>query len=249
VQLVTGKPLPPGEQKTERIAKMLYDIIYSIGLIAIAGLIAFFIGKRMAAKPKTKSKTTTFLLKSIQAIAELAVLEYRTEGVTEIKEKKTRLITVRWKRGLLRYTAKLKVGFNLDQLDCAVDDLQKLIRIALPSPKVLSCEIYNRKFYKLPLEKAENVPWKYDIIEDFSSDEVLSLDEEARNNALQNVNDLYVLDLLKDKTKMAFKKIVSLSYPDFATEISIADLPTTGKSPELPADTNSQNQVSSNDRK
>ncbi len=227
---------------------MLYDIIYSIGLIAIAGLIAFFIGKRMAAKPKTASKTTTFLLKSIQAIAELAVLEYRTEGVTEIKEKKTRLITVRWKRGLLRYTAKLKVGFNLDQLDCAVDDLEKLIRIALPSPKVLSCEIYNRKFYKLPLEKAENVPWKYDIIEDFSSEEVLSLDDEARNNALQNVNELYVLDLLKDKTKMAFKKIVSLSYPDYTTEISIADLPDTGTSPVLPGETDSKNQVSTNDK-
>jgi len=227
---------------------MLYDIIYSIGLIAVAGGIAFFIGRRMAAKPKTKSKTTTFLLKSIQAIAELAVLEYRTEGVTEIKEKKTRLMTVRWKRGLLRYTAKLKVGFNLDQLDCTVDDLQKLIQIALPSPKVLSREIYNRKFYKLPLEKAENVPWKYDIIEDFSSDEVLSLDEEARNNALQNVNELYVLDLLKDKTKMAFKKIVSLSYPEYTKEITIADLPAAAKSPELPGDTDSQNQVSNNDK-
>jgi hypothetical protein len=227
---------------------MLYDILYSIGLIAVAGGIAFFIGKKMAEKPKTKSKTTTFLMKSIQAIAELAVLEYRTEGVTEIKEKKARLVTVRWKRGLLRYTAKLKVGFNLDMLDCAVEDSQKLIRIDLPSPKVLSCEIYNRKFYKLPLEKAENVPWKYDIIEDFSSEEVLSLDDEARTNALQNVNDLYVLDLLKDKTKMAFKKIVSLSYPDYSTEITIADLPAAGKSPELPADTNSKNQASNNEK-
>ena len=227
---------------------MLYDIIYSIGLIAVAGCIAFFIGKRMAVKPKTESKTTTFLIKSIQAIAELAILEYRTEGVTEIKKKKTHLITVRWKRGLLRYTAKLKVGFDMDQLDCAIDNLKKLIRIAFPSPKVLSCEIYNRKFYKLPLEKAENVPWKYDIIEDFSSEEVLSLDEEARNDALKNVNELYGLDLLKDKTKMAFKKIVSLSYPDYTTQISIADLPATGKSPELPADTNSQNQASNNDK-
>jgi hypothetical protein len=228
---------------------MLYDILYSIGLIAVAGCIAFFIGRKMAAKPKTKSKTTTFLIKSIQAIAELAVLEYRTEGVTEIKEKKTRLITVRWKRGLLRYTAKLKVGFDLERLDCAVDDLQKLIRIDLPSPKVLSCEIYNRKFYKLPLEKAENVPWKVDIIEDFSSDEVLSLDEEARNNALQNVNDLYVLDLLKDKTRMAFKKIVSLSYPEYTTQISIADLPPAGTGPRLPGQTDSQNQDSNTDKK
>jgi hypothetical protein len=100
---VTTNPRQPAP-KTERIDYMLYDIIYSIGLIAIAGLIAFFIGKKMAAKPGTKSKTTTFLMKSIQAIAELAVLEYRTEGVTEIKEKKKHLITVRWKRGLLRYT-------------------------------------------------------------------------------------------------------------------------------------------------
>jgi len=226
---------------------MLYDIIYSIGLVAIAGLIAFFIGRKMAAKPKTESKTTTFLIKSIQAIAELAVLEYRTEGVTEIKEKKTRLITVRWKRGLLRYTAKLKVGFDLDRLDCSVDDLQKMIRIDLPSPKVLSCEIYNRKFYKLPLEKAENVPWKVDIIQDFSSDEVLSLDEEARNNALKNVNDLYVLDLLKDKTRMAFKKIVSLSYPEYTTEISIADLPAAAGS-QLPGRADSQNQVPGSDK-
>ena len=203
--------------------------------VVIIGILAFVIGRKLAPESKAQSKTTTFLVKSIRAIAELAVLEYRTEGVTEIKHKKTSLVTVRWKRGLLRYTAKLKVGFDLDRLDCSVDDSQRSIRIALPSPKVLSCEIYNRKFYKLPLEKAENVPWKYDIIEDFSSDEVLALDDEARENALGNVNDLYVLDMLQDKTRMAFKRIVSLSYPDYRTDISIADASTPQKPPELPA--------------
>jgi len=73
----------------------------------------------------------------------------------------------------------------------------------------------------LPLEKAENVPWKFDIIQDFSSDEVLALDDEARESALKNVNEFYVLDLLRDKTKLAFKKIFSLSYPDHSTEIVI----------------------------
>ena len=217
----------------------MWYAIYIISVIII-GLLAFFIGKKLAAKPITESKTTTFLIKSIQAIAELAVLEYITEGVTEIKEKKTSILTVRWKRGLLRYTAKLKVGFDLDQLNYTVDDSHKVIQIAIPNPRVLSCEIYNRKFYKLPLEKAENVPWKLDIIEDFSSDEVLALDDEARQNALKNVNEFYILDLLRDKTKLAFKKIFSLSYPDYNTEISI-----TGQGPEeikreLPGDINSQ---------
>ena len=193
--------------------------------IAVVGVLAFYAGRKLAGKPEVQSKTTTFLIKSIQAIAELAILEYRTEGVTEIKQKKESLLFARWKRGLLRYTAKLKVGFDLDRLDCSVDDVGKSITISLPSPKVLSCEIYNRKFYKLPLEKAENVPWKYDIIQDFSSDEVLALDDEARDNALSNVNDLYVLDMLQDKTRMAFKRIVSLSYPDYTTEISIAEVP------------------------
>ncbi|MBL7153927.1 MAG: DUF4230 domain-containing protein [Phycisphaerae bacterium] len=202
--------------------------------IAVVGVLAFYAGRKLAGEPQTQSKTTTFLIKSIQAIAELAILEYRTEGVTEIKQQKKGYVTVRWKRGLLRYTAKLKVGFDLDQLDCSVDDLQKSITISLPTPKVLSCEIYNRKFYKLPLEKAENVPWKYDIIEDFSSDEVLALDDEARDNALSNVNDLYVLDMLQDKTRMAFKRIVSLSYPDYRTEISIAESPASAASPQLP---------------
>ena len=205
-----------------------------ISSIVIIGILAFFIGRKLAPKSVTESRTTTFLIKSIQAIAELAVLEYVTEGVAEIKEKKTSLITVRWKRGLLRYTAKLKVGFDLDQLDYKVDDSQNVIRITLPSPKILSCEIYNRKFYKLPLEKAENVPWKYDIIEDFSSEEVLALDDEARNNALKNVNEFYVLDLLRDKTKLAFKKIFSLSYPEYTTDISILDEPTSGIAGELP---------------
>ena len=216
--------------------------------VLIIGVLAFFIGRKLACSPATESKTNTFLIKSIQAIAELAVLEYRTEGVTEIKEKKTHLITVRWKRGLLKYTAKLKVGFDLDQLDCAVEDSRKLIRIDLPSPKVLSCEIYNRKFYKLPLEKAENVPWKYDIIEDFSSDEVLSLDEEARNNAMQNVNELYVLDMLKDKTKMAFKKIISLSYPEYSTDISIMAEPGSKIAGELPAEPSTEDKGSDSDK-
>lgn len=205
-----------------------------ISSIVIIGILAFFIGRKLAPKSVTESKTTTFLIKSIQAIAELAVLEYITEGVAEIKEKKTSLITVRWKRGLLRYTAKLKVGFDLDQLDYKVDNSQNVIRITLPSPKILSCEIYNRKFYKLPLEKAENIPWKYDIIEDFSSDEVLALDDEARDNALKNVNEFYVLDMLRDKTKLAFKKIFSLSYPDYTTDISILDEPVSKITGELP---------------
>ena len=202
--------------------------------VAVVGVLAFLAGRKMTAKPKTQSKTTTFLIKSIQAIAELAILEYRTEGVTEIKQLSKGIVTARWKRGLLRYTAKLKVGFDLDRLDCSVDDLRKMITIALPGPRVLSCEIYNRKFYKLPLEKAENVPWKYDIIEDFSSDEVLALDGEARENAMSNVNDLYVLDLLQDKTRMAFKRIVSLSYPEYTTEISIAETSAPAESPKLP---------------
>ncbi|MBA7485768.1 hypothetical protein ES707_21319 [subsurface metagenome] len=212
--------------------------------VLIIGVLAFFIGRKLAGSQPTESKTSTFLIKSIQAIAELAVLEYITEGVAEIKQKKTSLITVRWKRGLLRYTAKLKLGFDLDRLDYKVDDSQHLIRISLPSPRILSCEIYNRKFYKLPLEKAENVPWKYDIIEDFSSDEVLSLDDEARNNALKNVNEFYVLDLLRDKTKLAFKKIFSLSYPEYSTDISIMAEPTSSIAGELPAEPASEDKDS-----
>lgn len=220
----------------------------TVSSIVIIGVLAYVIGRKRAPTTATESKTTTFLIKSIQAIAELAVLEYITEGVAEIKEKKTSLITVRWKRGLLRYTAKLKVGFDLDQLDYTIDDSQHVIRIALPCPRILSCEIYNRKFYKLPLEKAENVPWKYDIIQDFSSDEVLSLDDEARDNALKNVKEFYVLDLLRDKTKLAFKKIFSLSYPDYTTDISILAEPTTGIAGELPAGPASENQASNSDK-
>jgi len=211
----------------------MWDAIYIVGAV-IVGVLAFLLGRKLAGAPRVESKTTTFLIKSIQAIAELAVLEYITEGVTEIKERKTTLVSVRWKRGLLRYTAKLKVGFDLDRLNYTVDDAQRIIRISLPSPHILSCEIYNRKFYKLPLEKAENVPWKYDIIEDFSSDEVLALDNEARANALKNVNEFYVLDLLRDKTKLAFKKIFSLSYPDYTTDISILAEPAPGTAGELP---------------
>jgi hypothetical protein len=209
---------------------MLQDTLYVVAAVA-AAVLAFLLGRRLAGRSTTESTATTSLIRSIQAIAELAVLEYITEGVAEIKEKKTSLITVRWKRGLLRYTAKLKVGFDLDRLDYAIDDAQKKIGIALPAPRILSCEIYNRKFYKLPLEKAENVPWKFDIIQDFSSDEVLALDDEARNSALKNVNEFYVLDLLRDKTKLAFKKIFSLSHPDYTTDITMLS----EEAPQAPA--------------
>ena len=212
-------------------------LIYPIFIfcIIIIGLLAFYIGRKFAPKGVTESKTTTFLIKSIQPIAE--VKHIKEDESFEIKEKKTNLITVRWKRGLLRYTAKLKVGFDLERLDYSIEDSQKVIHITLPSPKILSCEIYNRKFYKLPLEKAENVPWKVDIIQDFSSEEVLSLDDDARNNALKNVDEFYVLDLLRDKTKLAFKKIFSLSYPEYTTDIQIMDSDTSGIKGELPEKT------------
>jgi len=67
------------------------------------------------------------------------------------------------------------------------------------------------KFYKPPLEKAENVRSKYDIIEDFSCDEVLTPDGEARNSALKNANAFCVPDLLRDKTKLAFENQASNS--------------------------------------
>ena len=208
-------------------------VIYSLSIIVI-GLLAFIIGKKLASSSRLESKTTTFLIKSIQAIAELAVLEYRTEGVADIKEKKTSLFFARWKRGLLRYTARIKVGFNIEQLEHTFDHIQKRIQIKLPDPRILSCEIYDRKFYKLPIEKAENVRWKIDIIEDFSSYEILALDKEARDNALKNVNEFFVLGMLQDKTRTAFKKIFSLSWPDYSTEILITGKQIQEKPKELP---------------
>ena len=61
-----------------------------------------------------------------------------------------------------------------------------------------------------------------------------SSDDEARENALSNVNDLYVLDMLQDKTRMAFKRIVSLSYPDYRTDISIAEVSAAQGQGQLP---------------
>jgi hypothetical protein len=39
------------------------------------------------------------------------------------------------------------------------------------------------------------------------------------------VDDFYVLDLLRDKTKLAFKKMFSLSHPQYTTDISITAEP------------------------
>ena len=55
--------------------------------VVVIGVLAFYIGRKLAGSAPTESKTSTFLIKSIQAIAELAVLEYITEGVAEIKQK------------------------------------------------------------------------------------------------------------------------------------------------------------------
>lgn len=45
--------------------------------------------------------------------------------------------------------------------------------------------------------------------------------QEKTLDCLKNVDDFYVLDLLRDKTKLAFKKMFSLSHPDYTTDISI----------------------------
>ena len=66
---------------------MIQNIIYA-AVLAAGCFLAFVIGRKFAGKPKTESTATTLLVRSIQAIAELAVLEYITEGVTEIKQKK-----------------------------------------------------------------------------------------------------------------------------------------------------------------
>jgi hypothetical protein len=55
---------------------MLDDILY-LAVLAAVGFLAFVIGRKLSAAPKVLSKTTTFLIKSIQAIAELAVQRQR----------------------------------------------------------------------------------------------------------------------------------------------------------------------------
>ena len=72
----------------------------------------------------------------------------------------------------------------------------------------------------------------------------LTLDEEARSNALKNVNEFYVLDLLRDKTKLAFKKIFSLSYPEYSTDISIMAESTSQIAGELPGESASEDKES-----
>jgi len=56
----------------------MWDAIYIVGAV-IVGILAFLLGRKLAGAPRVESKTTTFLIKSIQAIAELAVLEYVTD--------------------------------------------------------------------------------------------------------------------------------------------------------------------------
>jgi len=65
-------------------------VVYVVSILGI-GILAFLAGRKLSKAPKGRQKTTTFLLKSIQAIAELAILEYITEGVTDIKEKRAAL--------------------------------------------------------------------------------------------------------------------------------------------------------------
>ena len=55
----------------------MWHYAISISSIVIIGVLAFLFGKKMSPSSGTQSKTTTFMLKSIQAIAELAVLEYK----------------------------------------------------------------------------------------------------------------------------------------------------------------------------
>jgi hypothetical protein len=103
----------------------IYPLI--ISCVIIIAILAYIIGKKRASVTTTESTTTIFLIKSIQAIAELAVLEYITEGVAEIKEKKTGLITVRWKRGYCSTRPSSKSGFDLDKLA-----LKKIFSLSYP---------------------------------------------------------------------------------------------------------------------
>jgi hypothetical protein len=192
-------------------------------IIIVIGFLAFIIGKKLAKSSVTKITTNTLSITSIQAIAELAVLEYDTEGIKTFSEKEVKLLYVVWKKGLLKYRAKLKIGFDINQLSTDLNHSQKIIRIMLPEPKILSCEIYNREFYKLPREKAENVPLKFDIQSDFTANEVLELDNEAKKDAKDKVDKFHVLDKLQLKTMDAFERILTLSYPSYRIEVLITN--------------------------
>jgi len=72
-----------------------------------------------------------------------------------------------------------------------INDSQKVIQIALPNPRVFSCEIYNR---------------------------------------------------------LAFKKIFSLSYPEYTTDISFMDELASQTTAEFPGETASKDQVSNSNK-
>ena len=219
------------------------NVLYVICVLTTA-VIAFLLGARLSAPRKQNLIPTTItnIIKHVRTIAEFAALEYVAEAVIDINEKTVSLIFVRWKKGLLRYTAKIKVGFDLEQVKYEDDDAQRLVRIILPKPKVLSCEIYNKRFYKLPLETAENIPWKYDILEDFTSAEVLGLEELAKKNALKILDDFGVLDSQQGRIKLMAKAFLSSCLPGRTVEILVAETESSQPSPKLLEGKDSGNQ-------
>ena len=197
------------------------DLIYLVAVISI-GALAFLIGRKFS-KNKSITKTSILLINSIRAIAELAVWEFLTDGIIEKKEKATHLVHVIWKNGLLSYSAKIKVGFDIQHMEHNFDHSQKIIRIMLPELKVLSCEIYDKKFYNLQLEKAENVPLKWDIIQELSNDERTSLEEEARENAIKKTNEFCSSSSLGYRIKPAWENVLSSFCPGYRIEILFAN--------------------------
>jgi len=54
--------------------------------------------------------------------------------------------------------------------------------------------------------------------------------------------------LLRDKTKLAFKKIFSLSYPEYTTDIQILEAPSSSIAGELPGEPASEEKIPGSDK-
>ena len=151
---MSRKPQPPGEGPAPRpprprrgfgraVRRTLFRILL-LAVIVAGGLLAWNIYKEKrfdkdSLFARKNELSDTVVMEKLQSMGQLVTYSYEYKNIREIKDSRQifglnipgTTHTIR-----LAYNGTIKVGFEVSEITVRVDNEEKVIRIALPEPKV-----------------------------------------------------------------------------------------------------------------
>jgi len=121
--------------------KRLYLILALIGIVAISLLLGWILGKRSQLFAKNESITASVVVEKMEKVMKLATIEATLSEIYKYEDYYSFDISFFRKKALLRVSAKVLAGYDMNKLKFTLDTLnRKVIIEGIPDAEILSID-------------------------------------------------------------------------------------------------------------